>query len=116
VRTRPRIVLLSVVSVLTLYIVGYFFVVHPRLQNPFVSWPIRRPLPTVAYYRVESLRLIYQPAVWLDQRYFPTRWICPPTPRTQYDKGIDLNRIHEMSKPPNLESSRSLRDESAGVE
>jgi hypothetical protein len=94
----------SAVTALTLYVGGYFFVMHKRLQNPFISWPVRRPLPMVAYYRVNSLRIIYEPVVRLDQKLFPTRWVCPPTPKEQYEvlfKSIHFNRILEMSKPPN---------------
>ena len=103
VKTSPTTLIVSAVTVLTLYVGGYFFVVHKRLQNPFISWPIMRPLPMEAYYRVNSLEIIYEPLVRLDQRLFPKRWVCPPTPMHQYEilfKNIDLNRIHGISKPP----------------
>ena len=71
--------MVSAVTVLALYVGGYFVVVHKRLQNPFISWPIRRPLLMEAYYRVSSLQIIYEPIVLLDQKLFPARWVCQPT-------------------------------------
>jgi hypothetical protein len=103
-KTKRNILTLSIVVVMVLYVAGYFFEVHQRLRNPFISWPIMRPLPMETYYRVSSLRVIYEPVVRLDQKLFPTRWFCQPTPKEQYEiliKTIDLNHIHQMSMPPN---------------
>lgn|GEM_PF-5363524 len=57
-----------------------------------------------AYYRVKNLEIIYKPVVRLDQKLFPSRWVCPSTSKEQYEvvfKNFDLKRIHEMSEPPN---------------
>jgi hypothetical protein len=67
-KPTPTILILSAVAALTLYIGGYFVVVHKRLQNPFISWPIRTPRPMVEYYQVPSLRVIYDPLVHLDKK------------------------------------------------
>jgi len=100
-KTSSTILILSAVTILALYVGGYFVVVHKRLQNLFISWPIRRPLPMEAYYRVNSLRILYEPVVRLDQNLFPTRWVCPPTTKDQYEivfKNFDLRRIPGISK------------------
>ena len=103
-KTSSTILILSAVTILALYVGGYFFLVHKRLQNPFIRWPIMRPLPMEAYYRVNSLKIIYEPVVLLDQKLLPTRWVCPPTTKDQYEmvfKNFDLNRIPGISKSPN---------------
>jgi hypothetical protein len=103
-KTTRNVWILLAVSMLAIYVAGYFLVVHKRLQNPFISWPIMRPLPMDAYYSPSSFKVIYEPIVRLDQKLFPARWMCPPTPKDEYEillKGIDLNRVHKMSKSPN---------------
>lgn len=103
VKTTPTILILSAVAALTLYFGAYFVVVHKRLQNPFISWPIRQPLPMVEYYQVPALQVIYEPMIRLDKELFPTRWVCPPTSEEEIAaalKNIDLNRVFEISKPP----------------
>ena len=77
--------------------------VHNRLQNPFISWPIRTPRPMVEYYQVPALRVIYEPLVCIDKKLFPKRWVFPATSDKEIAaacKTIDLNRIHEMSQTP----------------
>jgi hypothetical protein len=101
VKNRPTILIFSSAVALMLYIGGYFVVVDKQLRNPFISWPIRRPLPMVEYYRVASFRVIYQPAVWLDKKLFPKRWEYPRTSKEELAavyKNIDPSRIAEMSK------------------
>jgi hypothetical protein len=85
---------------LILYVAGYSFEVHQRLQNPFISWPVMRPLPLEAYYRVGSLKIIYEPAVRVDRKLFPKHWQCQPTPKAQYQilpNNFDLNRMSVVS-------------------
>jgi hypothetical protein len=67
-----------------LFMGGYFFVVHQRLRNPFISWPMLRPAPMEAYYTPTCLRVLYEPVVRLDQKLCPKRWQCPPTPIELY--------------------------------
>ena len=43
-----------------------------------------------ADYRVSSLKVIYEPVVRLDQKMFPKRWQCSPTPIEQY---TDVNLV-----------------------
>jgi hypothetical protein len=76
--------LVSAMAVSVLYVTGYFIVVQKRLRNPFISWPIMRPLPMVEYYSPAGLKALYEPVVRLDQKMFPKRWQCPPTPKEQY--------------------------------
>jgi hypothetical protein len=93
---------LVLVGGLFLYVAGYFFEVDRQLENPFISWPIVKPLPLQAYYRVGSLRIIYKPAVRLDQKLFPNHWWCQPTPKARYQilpKNFDLNRMPFVSTP-----------------
>jgi len=90
--------MLSALAVSILYLGGYFFVVHQRRRNPFISWPIRRPLPMEAYYSVSKLKPVYQPLVRLDQKMFPKRWQCQPTPSEQYAlalTNLDLVQLHK---------------------
>ena len=102
-KTTSTSLILSAVAALTLYVGAYFVVVHKRLQNPFISWPIRRPMPMVEYYQVPSLRVIYEPVVRLEKKLFPRRWVYPATSEAEIAavcKNIDLNRVFEMSRPP----------------
>jgi hypothetical protein len=101
VKTTSTILILLAAATLAFYAGGYFFVVHKRLQNPFISWPIRTPKPVVEFYQPHALQVIYEPMVRLDKKLFPKRWVCPPTPNEEIAavfKNIDLNRIFEMSK------------------
>ena len=103
VKTTPTSLILSAVAALALYVGGYFVVVHKQLQNPFIHWPIRRPIPMVEYYQVPSLQVIYEPLVRLDKKLFPRRWVYPRTSDAEIAaafKNIDVNRMFEMSKPP----------------
>jgi hypothetical protein len=112
VKTTPTILILSAVVALMFYVGGYFVVVHKRLQNPFISWPIRRPMPMVEYYQVPSLRVIYEPVVRLEKKSFPRRWVCPRTSDEEIAavfKNIDVNRVFEMSKPPNQGAAANRR-------
>lgn len=84
VKTKGIILILPIVVILMVYVGGYFFVVHKRLVNPFISWPIMRPLPMEAYYRPYCLGFIYETVVRLDQKFFPMHWLCPPTPKKDY--------------------------------
>jgi|SRR5579872_4656489 len=100
----PAIWILSAVIAVTLYLGGYFIVVGKRLRDPFISWPIMRPLPMSAYCRVKCFEIIYAPVVRLDWKLFPARWVFPPTAKEQYEtlfRSVDLNRIHEMAKLTN---------------
>src|SRR5579862_3368261 len=85
---------LSAIAISVIYLCGYYFVVHQRLQNPFVSWPIRRGLPMVAYYQPSYLRPLYEPAVRLEQWLFPKRWLSRPAPAGQYLTNVNLNQLH----------------------
>ena len=102
-KPTPSLLIVPAFAALTLYIGGYFVVVHKQLQNPFISWPMRAPRPMVEYYQVPGLRVIYEPLVRVDKKLFPNRWVCPPTSAEEIAallKTMDLNRISEMCKAP----------------
>jgi hypothetical protein len=106
-RTRLNILVLSTTAFAVFYVVGYFLVVQKQLQNAFISWPILKPLPMKAYYRISCLRVIYEPIVRLDQMFFPLRWQCPPTPAEHYvifPEGFDLRRTHYPVQPNKLDA------------
>jgi hypothetical protein len=81
---KPKLIL-CLTFILIFYVAGYFFEVHQRLRNPFISWPIMKPLPMVADYRISVLKPLYEPVVRLNQKMFPQQWQCQPTPVEQYE-------------------------------
>lgn len=67
----------------------------------------------VEYYSVPSLETVYAPLVQLDQKVFPKRWLCPPTPKEQYallPTNFDLIQFHKDKDALQAQAGKAVPD------